>query len=290
MIMPTGQSIFQAVSPASGLLDPRVVAGLCLIGLFGAISWRLRKTEGLVGFGLLWFLLLLLPSTALVVLDRGEPMAEHRVYTASIGLFLAVGAAGGWLHGRFAQRRPALLMPLGVVFSLWLVLMGGRTVLRNQVWSDPVGLWTEALDAAPDHWLPHLLLGEALQGANRCDEAVPHLRTSLRLHPVETTGYRKLGACLIELGHLDEARAAFEGLRRRSPHSPPRIQRSRCLGPRRRSVWNGQTPLHGDHRVRHIQRSRPPGPRDARRDGRQRPWSGASVVQGDRQHRTGNTW
>ena len=147
-------------------------------------------------------------------------MAEHRVYTASIGLFLAVGAAGGWLHGRFAQRRPALLMPLGVVFSLWLVLMGGRTVLRNQVWSDPVGLWTEALDAAPDHWLPHLLLGEALQGANRCDEAVPHLRTSLRLHPVETTGYRKLGACLIELGHLDEARAAFEGLRRRSPHSP----------------------------------------------------------------------
>ena len=220
MIMPTGQSIFQAVSPVSGLLDPRVLAGLCLIGLFGAISWRLRKTDGLVGFGLLWFLLLLLPSTALVVLDRGEPMAEHRVYTASIGLFLAVGAAGGWLHGRFARRRPALLLPLGVVFSLWLVLMGGRTVLRNQVWSDPVGLWTEALDAAPDHWLPHLLLGEALQGANRCDEAVPRFRTSLRLHPEETTGYRKIGGCLIELGRLDEARTAFEGLRLRSPYSP----------------------------------------------------------------------
>ena len=220
MVMPSGQSIFQTVSPVSGLLDPRVVAGLCLVGLFGAVSWRLRKTEGLVGFGLLWFLLLLLPSTTLVVLDRGEPMADHRVYTASIGLFLAVGIAGGWLHDRFAQRRPALLMPLGALFALWLVLLGGRTVLRNQVWGHPVTLWTEALDAAPDHWLPHLLLGEALQGANRCEEASAHFRTSITLHPEETTGYRKLGGCLIELGRFDEARTAFEGLHRRSPNSP----------------------------------------------------------------------
>ena len=177
MVMPSGQSIFQAVSPVSGLLDPRVVTGLCLVGLFGAISWKLRRTEGLVGFGLLWFLLLLVPSTALVVLDRGEPMAEHRVYTASIGLFLAVGVAGGWLHERFARRRPALLLPLGALFAVWLVMLGGRTVLRNQVWSDPVMLWTEALDAAPDHWLPHLLLGEALQSENRCEEAAAHFRT-----------------------------------------------------------------------------------------------------------------
>ena len=35
--------------------------------------------------GLLWFLLLLVPSSALVVLDRGEPMAEQRVYLASCG-------------------------------------------------------------------------------------------------------------------------------------------------------------------------------------------------------------
>ncbi len=44
---------------------------------------------------MLWFLLLLVPSSVLVVLDQGEPMAEHRVYLASCGLFLAAGRVIG---------------------------------------------------------------------------------------------------------------------------------------------------------------------------------------------------
>ena len=113
-----------------------------------------------------------------------------------------------------------MLMPLATAFVLCLVLLGGRTVLRNQVWGNPMGLWTEALVAAPDLWLPHLLLGEVLQDANLCQEAVARFRTSLRLHPEEPTGYRKLGACLIDLGQLDDARDVFEDLRTRRPDSP----------------------------------------------------------------------
>jgi hypothetical protein len=48
-----------------------------------ATIWRMAGGS-LGAAGMLWFLLLLVPSSGPVVLDR-EPMAEHRVYLASAG-------------------------------------------------------------------------------------------------------------------------------------------------------------------------------------------------------------
>ena len=44
-------------------------------------------------------------------------------------------------------------------------------------------------------------------------------QTAVRLYPDETTSYRKLGGCLIQLGRLTEARTAFEQLRSRALES-----------------------------------------------------------------------
>ena len=220
MIMPRDQTVFHAVAPVTGLLDPRVIAGAVIVALLIALAWRLRQTAGLAAFGLVWFLLLLAPSSALVVLDRAEPMAEHRVYAASIGLFAAAGVGGAWLRDQAIRRRAATVRIVGLAFALWLAVLAGRAVLRNDVWSHPVVLWAEAMRHAPDHWLPQLLLYESLQDTDRCEEAVDLFRASLQSHPQEPTGYRKLGSCLITLGRLDEAREAFEGLRRLVPSSP----------------------------------------------------------------------
>ena len=220
MIMPRDQTVFHAVAPVTGLLDPRVIAGAASVALLIALAWRLRQTAGLAAFGLVWFLLLLAPSSALVILDRGEPMAEHRVYAASIGLFACAGVAGAWLRAQAVRRRAGVVRVITVAFLVWLAVLSGRTVLRNQIWGNPVVLWAEALDGAPDHWLPQLLLAESLQEARRCDEAVELFRASLESHPEEPTGYRRLGGCLVELSRLDEARMVFEDLRRRVPESP----------------------------------------------------------------------
>lgn len=210
LLTPGAQSIFHAVSPVSGFFDPRVVVSLVTIGGLLVIAWRVRRPAGLVAFGLVWFLLLLVPSSMLFVLDRGEPMAEHRVYTASVGLFLTIGLAVGWLLPRLSEFRPTTMRVVQVALIVWLAILGGRTMLRSIQWSDPIAVWTQAANLAPDHWVPQLLLGEELQRANRCDEAVVHFRTAIRLYPDETTGYRKLGGCLIQLGRFDEARTAFQ--------------------------------------------------------------------------------
>ena len=242
MAMPREQSIFHAVAPVTGWLDPRLAMSAVTLGGLIATIWWFRRREGLVSFGLTWFLLMLVPSSVLVTLDRAEPMAEHRVYIASLGLFLVVGVWGGWLADRPAGRRLFTQRSLQVAFVLWLVILSGRTVVRNAVWDDGVDLWTEAAAYAPGHWLPLLLLGEELQRAGRCDLAGDRFRESIRLHQNEETGYRKLGGCLIELGRLPEARAAFQALQAQAPTSVDAANGLAVL-----ALANGQSGLARHH-------------------------------------------
>jgi len=92
--------------------------------------------------------------------------------------------------------------------------------VRNAVWTSPVTLWLEAVEMAPRHWRARLMLGEALQDAGRCDQAVGIYKAAIALRPQEQFGYMKLGICLAQMGKLDEATDAFEHLRRIDPHSP----------------------------------------------------------------------
>jgi tetratricopeptide (TPR) repeat protein len=146
----------------------------------------------------------------LIALDQGEPMAEHRVYLASCGIFLAAGAAIGWLgewvrHGYGRYARVVGAVALGLV----LLSFGVETMLRNAVWGDPVALWRESVNLAPEHYRPRLLLGEALQDAGRRKEAVEQYQAAIRLRPAEPMGYVKMGQCLAEIGQWTEARQLF---------------------------------------------------------------------------------
>ena len=103
LIVPSGQALFHEVAPV-GILHPRALLAVIVVGSIVAVSWTLRRVDWTVGVGLLWFLLVLVPSSALIALDQGEPMAEHRIYLASCGIFLAIGA-GVQRIGEHAEPR-----------------------------------------------------------------------------------------------------------------------------------------------------------------------------------------
>jgi tetratricopeptide (TPR) repeat protein len=157
--------------------------------------------------GVAWPLLVLAPSSSLVPLN--EAMVEHRVYLASMGVWLALGAGAGravWIleaagiRARIASR----VLLAGVLVALALL-----TVSRNFVWADPVLLWRDAARKAPDVWLPHYALGDALRLGHRCAEAIPAYQWALRLAPRAPVVYTNLGACLMERGRLAEAAEVF---------------------------------------------------------------------------------
>ena len=211
LLNPSRQTVFHEVT-AVGLFDARTWLAVVVVGGMLALSWRLRRSHRLASVGILWFLLSLVPSAVLTALDQGEPMAEHRIYLASCGLFLAVSAGVGHLAawgGNPAEvgRRANGYVRAGL--ALVVLAFAVQTILRNAVWADPVALWQESVDLAPFHYRPRLLLGEALQDAGRRNQALEQYETAIRLRPTDPMGYLKVGQCLAEIGQWPEAREHF---------------------------------------------------------------------------------
>jgi tetratricopeptide (TPR) repeat protein len=221
LFAPREQAIFHELAPITGLLDPRVLLSLAVLGVLAAIAWWTRRVEGIITVGIALFFLALLPSAALVILDRGEPMAEQRVYLAGAGLFLAFGAALARLESwRRWSARPFARLLAGAIAVAILGILSMHTLLRNAMWGSPLMLFTEAADRAPGSWHAHLLLGEAMHNAGRHNEAIWAFTVAIRGQPEEPSIYGKVGICLIEVGETGTAKAAFEKLRELSPRSP----------------------------------------------------------------------
>ena len=219
LLVPAGQSIFHAIAPIDSWLQPRAIGGLALITFVGWLIWWQRRTRPLISFGLLWFVLFLVPSAALVVLDRGEPMADHRVYLAASGVLLVVGVAIERLWNRMADAQPATRAVLAAGFVALVLALSGRTVLHHATWRNPIIVWLNAAERAPKDWLPARVLGEELHRANRHGEAIATFKRSLQLGPDQSSTYGPLGVCLTETGDLNSAEAAFATLRRFQPQS-----------------------------------------------------------------------
>src|SRR5262249_6727360 len=72
MLIPMGQGILHDIPAVTSLFDPMAVVGITVISVLLAVAWWVHERQPLVTFGILWFLLLLVPSSLLVLLDQGE--------------------------------------------------------------------------------------------------------------------------------------------------------------------------------------------------------------------------
>lgn len=207
LVVPVGQSIVHPVRQISSPLDPWMLLSAALLAAVAIGAWRLRHRAPFAAFGVLWFFLVLAPSSSVVALR--ESMAEHRAYLACCGLFIASGAAlARWAGSGRAVRRPSARGFAAV--ALMVVVLGALTVRRNYVWSSPIVLWAEAASSAPMYWEAHYSLGDALREQGRCAEAIDEYRVVIGLRPDHRDALNNLGICLAETGRPTDAREAFE--------------------------------------------------------------------------------
>jgi hypothetical protein len=207
-VRPHGQTIMHTV-PFVGAFGPRAVASVVGLALLAAVVWRLRRIQGPISFGLLMAAALLVPGSVLFITGIGEPMAEHRAYVSAMGFFLACGTGAGmaWSRAVDAKRGTLVLAAFGLVLAMQL---SGQTLVRNQLWGNPVALAREAVALSPHDAIPRLFLGETLRQQGRCDEAVPAYRAALAMRvSLEDFTRQKLAACLTVTGRMAEATAAW---------------------------------------------------------------------------------
>ena len=164
------------LNPFSMTNDVRTFSNVLMMGRFWAgvafavlitataIAAAVFRRTRVIGFGLLWFLIALLPTS---LLPLAEVMNDHRTFLPYIGLVIAAAGAAAWLidcrgggllpegreslplQNREARRSlPVRMAGLGAV-ALFLCASGYATFQRNKVWRTEETLWHDVTIKSP---------------------------------------------------------------------------------------------------------------------------------------------
>ncbi len=180
---------------------------LAIVGTLAAITGIVLAdgTGGRRRFAVTWIVAAAALPVVVVLADfSSTPVAEHRLYLATVGLALL--AASAW----HAWSRNARIETIAV--GVALLLITAVTVDRNRYWRDDLTLWTAVTERDATQPLPFLNLGLALADAGRPAEAETAYRRALALQPNDVTRQRlsiNLGLIVVAQGKLDEAEALF---------------------------------------------------------------------------------
>src|SRR2546429_205509 len=145
---PAGLSADYDLNPFATTDDPRFWAGFAFVILFAvcAVVAAVFKKPHVIGFGLIWFLIALLPTSLLPV---PEVMNDHRTFLPYIGLVIAVaGAVWLLINRRVAYSLPAKIAAL-CALALFLCANGYATFQRNKVWKSEETLWHDVVLKSP---------------------------------------------------------------------------------------------------------------------------------------------
>ena len=224
------------------------LALLALLALVGA-AIHLRRREPFISFGILFYLVILAPSTSFYpLLDFA---AERRMYLPSIGFFLVFALMISRIAGASSRAK------LGALGGLLLIYSWG-TYERSRLWGDDLALWHDTAEKSPQKYRPLTWLGklydergsvqdaayywekaEKLADPGSKDhgfllsnlgvahakqknyaKAAEYYQRSLEILPEEEVIWANFAVTQIRLGHVKEAWRNFEKALKLNPAKP----------------------------------------------------------------------
>jgi tetratricopeptide (TPR) repeat protein len=213
-----------------------------------AIVAAVFKKTRMIGFGLLWFLITLLPTS---LFPLAEVMNDHRTFLPYIGLVIAIAGAAALLFPRFRLDRQRSWTKIAgtCAVALFLCANAYATFQRNKVWKTEETLWHDVVLKSPRNGRGLMNYGIALvsngdfAGAldylHRAQQLTPltppysvlfinlaiaenatkqsaaaeqHFKEALRLAPLSPDSYIYYARYLLSYSRVDEARALLQKL------------------------------------------------------------------------------
>jgi len=204
-LWPAGLSLIHLPELQTSLWGWPLLGLLALLALCG-VAWRHRQRVPALSFGILFFLLALLPTNSLLPLE--DFFSERFLYLPVFGLALAAGALLGRLQSFLTERsRGKLAVSAAAVLVLAPVPYALATVARVQVWQDPLRLWAEAVAETPHSTRARTNLARELGLRKRYREALAVIDPAVRMKPDEIGPRLNRAAARLSLG---DARGAIE--------------------------------------------------------------------------------
>ena len=209
-VLPVGQNIDHDIDIITRLWSAEtaayIVIWLCIalgsIYLRTSCHGKHQDNLRLVGFGLLWFLVILLPTSSIIPIR--DVMAEHRTYLPLAGLGIVFTAFGEMLLNNIKSHHGRAIVTV-IAFVGLTALLIPATRQRNLAWQTKLALWHDAAAKSPNKSRPHNNLGNAYLLLGNAGLAADNYRTAIRLDPDNIEPYYNLSLALKNLGRNDEA-------------------------------------------------------------------------------------
>ena len=247
---PSGLSADYDLIPFAITDDPRFWAGFAFSVLFIAVAVAVSvfKKTRVIGFGLLWFLIALLPTS---LLPLAEVMNDHRTFLPYIGLVIAVAGAAALLVARLDRQPTWTKIAATCAVVLFLCANGYATFQRNKVWKSEETLWHDVVIKSPGNGRGLMNYGNTLMAkrdfagaldcfhraqqltpkysvllinlaiaedaTNQSAAAEQHFKDALRLAPTSPDSYTYYARYLLSHSRAQEARASLRSALELSP-------------------------------------------------------------------------
>jgi tetratricopeptide (TPR) repeat protein len=179
---PVGISADYDLNPFTTTDDPRFWAGFAFVVVLATMSIfaaRVDKTR-VIGFGLLWFLIALLPTS---LFPLAEVMNDHRTFLPYIGLVIAMaGFISLLLQARIAQ---SMIVKVALSFAILLILCANGYAIfqRNKVWKTDETLWHDVAIKSPANPRGLMNYGNTLMAKGDFPGALDYFHRALAISP-----------------------------------------------------------------------------------------------------------
>jgi len=175
-----------------------------LIGIAGLIYFSYRvKERFLLLYLILWFLIVLSPSSSIITLS--DLAAEHRTYLASFSFYVAVSYCVYKVPHLIYSAHPKKSRNIVAVLCIFiLIIFSVLTIQRNKIWISEVSLWSDTLKKSPKKIRPIINLAQAYSKIGKFDLAIEYYEKAQTLNPnIFATNYN-LANLYLEKGREED--------------------------------------------------------------------------------------
>ena len=190
-------------------VDARFFAGALFLSalLATAILTSGKQTLRPISFGILWFIITLLPTS---LIPLAEVMNDHRVFLPYIGLMLSVCWSAHMFIAHYQSSFRHITAAAGVLIALLLTGSAYGTYQRNEVWKTEETLWRDVTEKSPGNGRGLMNYGLALMARADYTGAETFLLKALKLNPSYATLHINLGVLNEATGKQVQAEQYFK--------------------------------------------------------------------------------
>lgn len=186
-----------------------------ILTILVAIAYFMGKKDKLIAFGILFFLLSLIPVYNIFPITN--PIAERYLYFPAVGLILFVALSirlvSQGSHGRFQAAYIVILSTILCIYSL-------DVVKRNEAWIDNYTLWSDTVKKMPNSSRAHDNLGLIFANKGQLDKAILHYQSAVKLKPESSKAHNNLGIAYAGKKQFAYAIKEFEAALKIEPNNP----------------------------------------------------------------------